>query len=90
MVQVTYTDKTLPDGHEVFVSGLNATLINGQAVEVNSDAIKQYESRTGRKFNDLLTGKKFKGRKQATKKRRKAKAKPIVAVDETTSEGKEG
>lgn len=58
-MKIIYTDKSLPNGYEVSVANLNAVLLNGQVVDVDDEAIHLYEIRTGRKFSDLLKGKKF-------------------------------
>lgn len=58
---VTYIDKSLPEGTEVAVSALPCLFINGQPVEIDDDAIAQYEKSTGNLFADLLISKKFGG-----------------------------
>lgn len=87
MKTVTYSNGSLPPGYEVTVGHLDATLINGEAVEVSDEAVALYEKRTGKTFDDLLLGKAFggPGRPKSEKLEGETTTGPFATATSTTT-----
>ncbi len=60
-MQVKIQVPSLPDGYEIYITGLNAILKNNQDVDVSDEAVADYEAKTEKKFSDLLLDKRFGG-----------------------------
>lgn len=60
-MKVKITHPGLPDGYEITLTGLNATLLNNEDVEVDDEAIAQYENMTGKVFSEVVKGPAFGG-----------------------------
>jgi len=60
-MRVKISQPDLPDGYEISLTGLPALLRNNEDVEVDDEAIAQYEAFTGKQFSELLKSKKFGG-----------------------------
>lgn len=60
-MKVTIQHPNLPDGHEIVLTGLNAILLNNEEVEVDDEAIAQYETVSGKNFEDVLQDPVFTG-----------------------------
>ena len=60
-MKVKYQHKHLPDGMPVHLTGLNATLLNNQEIEIPDEVISDFEQRYEVNFNDILKGVEFGG-----------------------------